>query len=121
MLLLSATVHSQPAEWGTFQTMHVRKKMSAKDCNEMMKVFKQDDGGECVQLNYIIISKPEDVENICPKNGKDLAGIFTSKTVFKTIECTLKNKFAKHSKCLYTGKSVRGKIETVCVVGSCFT
>ncbi len=103
LVLLSAAVVSWTLD---FYQMHVRRRMSADQCNEKMKDINEETGS-CKPINTFILSTKNTVKSVCVKSGEN-----KSKVKFKIVVCD--NPRGKYPKCDYSGQESEKYITIEC-------
>lgn len=116
-LLLIASESSTLEEdgYGKFRRQHINAKMTAKDCDKVIKskqIYNVDNS--CKDTNTFILDNPSEIKNICVEGKKNETLQMTkSHKKFKVVKCELKNEGARKPKCQYTGNLLTNRYVAV--------
>ncbi|XP_028272283.1 ribonuclease-like [Parambassis ranga] len=110
--------------YNKFIKQHVIQKMSASECDHVMKARGINNNRNCKNTNTFILATNEVVKSVCGKNGapyKENKNMTISLQHFDIVVCKLKKQPGKKekgkSKCQYDGEKLNKRIIIACIKG----
>lgn len=115
-LLLIASESSMLKEdgYGKFRRQHINAKMTAKDCDKVIKSKQIYNVNSCKDTNTFILDNPSEIKNICVEGKKNETLKMTiSHKKFKVVKCELKNEVPGKRRCQYRGNLLTNRYVAV--------